>query len=111
MAGDYAQIAQRLTLLTGDSAYLTDISDDVDLAAGAAWLSYTVNGKKRFWTVEVRDEWVDMLVLFYLFDDLARDGHQFHSISNGQMMTLFYLDTESASKLSRLTNGALKPIG
>lgn len=111
MPGDYVQIVKRLALLSGDPNYLTDVSDHVDLAAGSAWLKYTVNGKERFWTVDVHDDWVDTMVLFYLFDDLARDGHQFYSISNGQMMTLFYLDMERATKLSNLTNGMLKPIG
>ena len=111
MPGDYVQIAKRLALLSGDPHYLTDISDQVDLAQGSAWLKYTVSGIVRFWTADVHDDWVDMMVLFYLFDDLARDGHQFYCIPNGQTMTLFYLDAGAAQKLGKLTNGNLKPVG
>ena len=110
-SGDYAQIANRLSQLTGNLDCLTDVSDHVDLAGGAAWLKYTINGKTRFGTADVHDDWVDMMVLFYLFDDLARDGHQFYNIPNGQMMTLFYLDAARATKLGQLTKGALQPIG
>ena len=108
--GSYTKIVERLCLLAGMPELVTDLRDDVDLHSGEAWLRYTIDGKERHWTVEVMDDWVDSMTLSYVMADIERDGKHFYSKDNGQAMILFYLDTEAAKELNRLSDHALTPV-
>lgn len=106
-AGDYVQIVQNLCQLTGDVEYLCDIQDHVDLEAGEAWLEYTVQGRRQRWTVEVNDDWADLMTLCYVMDDLERGGQRFFFMGSGQSLILFYLGDQGAARLSALSGQPL----
>jgi xanthosine utilization system XapX-like protein len=108
--GDYAKIAQKLGLLTGTPDYLTELVDSVDFEANNAWLEYTIEGRRQRWSIELNDDWADMMALSYVMENLQRDEKQFYSIDNGQSMILFYLDLEIANKLGDLCNEDLEPV-
>jgi hypothetical protein len=107
---DYVNIVKRLCQVAGHPDRLTDIADFVDMKSGNAWLKYRVNGTQRNWTVEVKDDWADMLTLNYVMDDIQGDGQRFYFKDNGQAMVLFYLDSAMAAELNRLSNNALNPV-
>jgi xanthosine utilization system XapX-like protein len=108
--GDYVKIAQKLGLLTGTPDYLTELVDSVDFEANNAWLEYTIESRRQRWSIELNDDWADMMALSYVMENLQRDGKQFYSIDNGQAMILFYLDLEIANKLGDLCNEDLEPV-
>jgi hypothetical protein len=108
--GDYVKIVQKLCLLTGEPDYLSDLVDYIDLEQGECWLEYTIRGKRQHWTVELNDDWADMITLSYVMEELQRDGCQFYSLDNGQAMILFYLDSTTAAELSDLCNEDLEPV-
>ncbi|MBA3530967.1 MAG: hypothetical protein H0T73_03455 [Ardenticatenales bacterium] len=64
----------------------------------------------RDWTVEVNDDWADMLTLSYVMADIERNGKRFYFKDNGQAMILFYLDTKTAVRLNALAGDALHPV-
>jgi len=108
--GDYAQIVKRLCQVADQPDRLTLISDFVDLDAGEAWLKYEVDGIERNWSVEVSDDWADPSTIEHVMGDIERDGHRFYAKDNGQAMVLFYLDSQHAEELNRLSRNALKPV-
>ena len=92
-SGDYTRIVKKLCVLSGDPDYLGEIEDYFDLESEEAWLKYTISGpekKKRNWSVEVSDDWADMLTINYVMDDIERDGKKFYYKDNGQAMILFF---------------------
>lgn len=109
-SGDYVTIVKRLCELSDGPGYLTDVSDHIDLEIGEAWLKYKVNDTERNWKVEVNDDWADSLTVSYVMDDIERDGKRFYFKDNGQAMILFFLDSDTAMELNRLSNGALKTV-
>jgi hypothetical protein len=106
--GDYVNIVESLCRISGQSERVTEIVDSVDWDSNTAWLEYTVDGQKQHWTIEVNDDWADMLTVNYVMDDLETNDHWFYSIDAGQGMLLFYLDHETGTKLNHLTNNALQ---
>jgi hypothetical protein len=109
-SGDYVTIVERLCELSGEADYLTDVSDHVDLETGEARLKYKVNDTERNWKVQVNDDWADMMTMSDVMDDIERDGKRFYFKDNGQAMILFFLDSDTATELNRLSNGALKTV-
>ncbi len=108
--GDYVRIVKRLCQVAGRPECLEDVKDFVDIDVGEAWLKYKVDGVQRNWPVEVNDDWADALTLNYVMDDIERDGYRFYFKDNGQAMVLFYLDSNAAAALNRLSGNALKPV-
>ncbi len=108
--GDYVKIVQNLCLLTGEPDYLTDITDYIDLIAGECWLEYTLHGSRQHWSIEANDDWADMMAISYVMEDLQRDGKQFYSLDNGQVMILLYIDRAIATQLSDLCDEDLEPV-
>ncbi len=106
--GDYVNIVESLCRISEQSERITEIADSVDWDSNTAWLEYTVNGERRHWTIEVNEDWADMLTVNYVMDDLEADDHWFYSIDAGQGMIWFYLDHETGTKLNYLTNNALQ---
>ena len=108
--GDYVKIVRKLCLLTGSEDRLTEIVDYIDLEAGECWLEYTIGNKRRHWTIEVNDDWADMLALSYVMEDIQSDGCQFYAIDSSQAMMILYLDRKTAEILSDLCNEDLEPL-
>jgi hypothetical protein len=108
--GDYVKIVEKLAVLIGTPNYLAEIVDAVDFEENTAWLEYVIDGKRRHWSIELNDDWADMMTISYVMEDLQRDGKQFYSIDNGQAMILFYLAPEIATKLGDLCNEDLEAV-
>jgi hypothetical protein len=113
--GDYVNIVQHLCLLIGKPDYLTALVDhinidDTNMAASECWLEYNIGDRRRHWQIEANDDWVDMMTITYVMEDLQHDGKQFYSKDNGQAMILFYLDRSTAEKLSDLCDEDLEPV-
>jgi hypothetical protein len=108
--GDYVKIVQKLCLLTGNENCLTDIGDYIDFEEGECWLEYNVGSKRQHWTIEVNDDWADMLALSYVMEDIQGDGYQFYAIDSHESMIILYLDRSTAEKLSDLCNEDLEPL-
>ncbi len=105
--GDYVQIAKRLCEVANQPDLITDIEDYVNLETGEAWLKYSVNGKRRDYTVAVEDDWADPDTIARIMSDIERDGFRFYGKNNGQGTIWYYLDSDTAAKLNALSNGAL----
>jgi hypothetical protein len=113
--GDYVNIVQNLCFLTGKPDYLTNLVDYINIdytkmAASDCWLEYTIGDRRRHWPIEANDDWVDMMTITYVMEDLQQDGQQFYAKDNGQAMILFYLDRATAEKLSDLCGEDLEPV-
>ena len=108
--GDYVRVVKRLCQVAGRPDCLKDVTDFVDIDAGKAWLKYEVDGTERHWSVEVDDDWADMITVSYVMRDIQRDGRRFYFKDNGQAMVLYYLDNRAAAELNLLSNNALKPV-
>lgn len=108
--GDYVKIIKKLCTLSGNENILSNITDLIDRKTGVAWIKYSIDTKSREWEVELNDDWVDMMTISYIIDDIEKDGKSFYFKENGQAMILFYLDAKSAKKLKKLSNKALKMV-
>jgi hypothetical protein len=108
--GDYVNIIQKLCLLTGNLDYLTDIVDQIDLEEDDCWLEYSLGEKRQHLTIEVNDDWADMLALADVMADLQRDGYQFFALDRSEATILLYLDRETAEKLGDLCQEDLEPL-
>ena len=64
--GDYTAIAQRMSLLAQGDLAISDISDEVDWAAGVAWLRFRLRSEQFSWPARLRENWIDP-VLFSRF--------------------------------------------
>jgi hypothetical protein len=99
--GVYVSIAKQLCRIAGQPVF-ADLRDHVDLDAQEAWIEYTVGGARRHWSIEVDDDWADMMVVSYVMDDLGGAGRQFYRRDNGQAMTFFHLDEDTAGEIKAL---------
>jgi hypothetical protein len=108
--GDYTGIVSRLSEMTGDPGYLSEVGDTLDLDRGTGTLLYKVNGEQRRWNLEVNDDWADTRALSHVMADLERDGSRFYAKDNGQAMIIFYLNSSAADRLNKLSGDALKPL-
>jgi hypothetical protein len=57
--GDYARIAQRLSLLAQGALPITDVADEFDWAAAVAWLRFRLRGEQFDWPARIREHWID----------------------------------------------------
>ena len=108
--GDYVNIVQSLCRISEQGERFTDIEDSIDYEDNTAWLEYTIDGQKRHLIPEIDDDWADMEIINKIMDDIGGDDQRFYAIDAGQGMLLFYLDTETGTKLNHLTNDALQAM-
>ena len=106
--GAYVTIVQNLCRVAGTPQLITEIRDFIDFEDGKAWLKYMIDGKSRHYDVAVDDDWADAKVVGAVMEDIERDGMRFYAKDNGQASIWFYLDSETARKLSKLTGQKLK---
>ncbi len=70
--GAYAEVLERLELMTGSALGLSDIEDHVDVFdEGVAWVSFTFGGQPHRWDFEVQDDWLDPTV-FVKYDQMLK---------------------------------------
>ena len=106
--GDYVKIVQRLCEIAQSNRIAT-VEDYVDLTLGQGWLKYSVDDVQRKWVVEINGDWADTLTVSYVMSDIERNDHRFYSQSEGQVMTLFYFDEETANSFQKLTHINIAP--
>jgi len=61
--GAYVAIAARFATLAGGALPLQEISDEVDIEAGRARLSFRLDGARHEWDAEVNEDWADPSIL------------------------------------------------
>ncbi|WP_310489653.1 hypothetical protein [Chamaesiphon sp. VAR_69_metabat_338] len=108
--GDYANIARQLCLLSGNPDWLTEIVDYIDVEADEWWLEYTIAEQRRHYTVALDRDWVDMLMLSDVMEDIQRDSYLFYLLEHEQVMILLYLDRVTADRLGDLCDEDLEPV-
>jgi len=57
--GAYVSIVSRLCALAKADLPLADPEDFVDIERGEDWVSFTLDGYRHRWVMEVQDDWVD----------------------------------------------------
>jgi hypothetical protein len=72
--GAYAAIARRMKDLAQGELPLEDITDYVDVEAGEARVAFRLAGQSYRWDAEVKDDWVDPIILSRFSDLLSRVG-------------------------------------
>ncbi|REJ74428.1 MAG: hypothetical protein DWQ34_28750 [Planctomycetota bacterium] len=107
--GDYVRIVDRLCEVAGMPGLCSEVEDSIDFDSNEAWLKYTIDGKQRYWNVEVDSDWADPVTVSRVMTDIERDGYRFFCKDNGQAMVLFYLDAVAASELNELSRNSLRP--
>lgn len=105
--GAYVTIVKDLLRLAGKPEdHFQDLEDSIDFDARKAWLKYRLpSGELQRWDIEVHDDWADMMVVDDVMADIEEGGRHFYSKPNGQAMTLFYLDDDTAERLEELAPG------
>lgn len=72
--GAYAAIARRMKDLAQGELPLEEINDYVDVEAGEARVAFRLAGQSYRWDAEVKDDWVDPMILSRFSDLLSRVG-------------------------------------
>lgn len=60
--GDYARIAQRMSILAQGALPITEITDEVEGGTGVAWLRFRLRGEPIDWPARIREHWVDPVI-------------------------------------------------
>jgi hypothetical protein len=107
-SGSYVTIVQNLCRVSGMPELITELEDFVDIESESAWLKYTIEGRKRHFTIAVDNDWADSETVSTVMRDIERNGKRFYGKDNGQASIWFYLDKETADKLNVLTGNALQ---
>lgn len=83
--GAYVRIATALRDMAGGDLPLTEVDDSVDIEAGEARLSFSLDGKRHEWNCEVDADWVDATILSKFANLLAtrRTGRRFTYLDLG----------------------------
>lgn len=106
--GSYVSIVENLCRVANMPDVVSDLEDFVDIENETAWLTYTIDGQKRHFTIPVDNDWADPNIVSTVMRDLERNGHRFYGKDQGQASIWFYLDKATADKLNALTGNALK---
>lgn len=72
--GAYAAIARRMKDLAQGELPLEEINDYVDVEAGEARVAFRLAGQSYRWDAEVKDDWVDPMILSRFSNLLSRVG-------------------------------------
>jgi hypothetical protein len=60
--GDYAHIAQRMSILAGDDLPISDIQDEFEWASAVVWLIFRLRGEEIAWPARIREHWIDPVI-------------------------------------------------
>jgi hypothetical protein len=83
--GAYRRIAERMRQMAAGELPLDEITDHVDIESGEAWVEYTLDGQHTRWEAELHGDWVDLLPLVYIAEELEFRGgeRQFRILDEG----------------------------
>ena len=75
--GDYVRAARQMEVLARGELPLEAVTDHVDPEQGLAWLEYTLDGQTSRWEADWAGDWIDVMPLFYLAEELdQRDAER-----------------------------------
>jgi hypothetical protein len=72
--GAYRRIAERMRQMAAGELPLEGVTDHVDVDSGAAWVEYTLDGRRSRWDAELHGDWVDLLPMVYIAEELDQRG-------------------------------------
>lgn len=104
-AGDYVYAFTEIVRITGQPQIATDMSDDFDIDAETATISYTLNGRKTALRAIVDNDWADPEAVTAFVRDIEAaigDGRHFWASDNGQASVLFFLTDAEAARINAL---------
>lgn len=113
-AGDYVRALTPIVRTTGQAQLVTQMSDDFDMDAATAKISYVIAGRARTITARVDGDWADPAALAAFLADIERaigDGRRFWAADNGQALILFFLTDAEAGKVNALREDVLVRYG
>jgi len=102
--GSYVDIVRQFHRITGKTKAIEGLTDHVDIEAGEASLTYTIDGQKRNFRPTIDNDWADAKVIEAVLNDLKGPGHDFYPKDNGQASVWFYLTSEQASAINGLAD-------
>ena len=105
--GAYAEIMERLELMTESTLGLREITDYVDVEQVKAWIEFECDGKKIHWDAEVDNDWMDPYVIVR-YDKLLKEnrtGRRIYSnhTDYGQVGFFGAFTDEEFKKFSKLS--------
>ena len=72
--GAYAEVLQRLELMTSGVLGIENIRDHVDIEEEKGWIEFDFSGQRVHWDFEVDNDWLDPSI-FTRYDDLLKSAH------------------------------------
>lgn len=108
--GSYVRIVQELARIAGATNLITNVTDNVDMSAPTATLSYSVRGVPRTLTLRIDDDWADPEAAASVMQDIEEavdDGRRFRGADNGQSTIWFFIKDETADKINAITGDLL----
>lgn len=108
--GSYVAIVKELARITGRAEVVSNVSDNVDIDAPTATVTYTIGGRQKSIEAEINNDWADPEAVQTIARDVETaigDGRTYWAADNGQAVILFFITPETAAKVNALKNGAL----
>lgn len=109
-AGDYVRALMPIVRTTGQPQLVTQMSDDFNISAATATISYVIAGRARTITARVDSDWADPKAVTAFMADIEAaigDGRHFWAADNGQSSILFFLTDAEAGKVNVLREDVL----
>ncbi len=108
--GSYVRIVQELARIAGATTLITNVTDNIDMSAPTATLSYNVRGVPRTLTLRIDNDWADPEAAASVMQDIEKavdDGRRFRGADNGQSTIWFFINDETADKVNAITGNLL----
>lgn len=100
----YVRVVQSLARISGQASRISHVTEKLDFAEESGEVTYKLDGRSQTWDIEIRDDWLDLMVLSYVAAEFERDS-QFFAVSwSGQTACLVFTDKLRMTKLQRLTD-------
>ncbi len=101
-SGAYVSIVENFHRITGRTKKLEEVSDEIDVEEGKAYLEYIIDGEKKSYNIKVDSDWADPETVASIMDDLKVQSYDFYAKDNGQASIWFYLNQKEAEELNAL---------
>jgi len=105
--GSYTDIVNNLCRIANTPTIITNLKDFLDIEANKAWLEYTIDTVERYFDIPIDDDWADAETVVKICNDIERDGKLFYAMDNGQAAVMFYLSSEEAQTINKLSPNKL----
>ncbi len=112
--GDYAHIAQRMSILAGDDLPLSDVRDEFEWASALVWLIFRLRGEEIAWPARLREHWIDPAIfsrLVALLETQETERRFTYLDLGGQDVLLGCADPAQFAAIRRRTGLRLEWLG